>query len=444
MVKFTDDSAPSGGPAPGDIIPIVDVSDTTDDPAGSSKADTIQNVANAIALTNLSNVDTDKSKAPADGDVLTYDGTDWNAETPAVGGGGGNPYGADIVVAASGGDYTDLSTALAAATANQVIYVEAGSYSNAGVTVATEGITVIGQSRESTQVTFNSSATMTFSGDNVIIKNIRFNQSSTGTIQFTGDNAVVQDCYFHYTSSNTTLRAFYTSGERYVVANNYFQIDGNGADRLFEPAGAYGKIIGNHFELAYNSNDVDDGVLNIHGQNNTFSNNTVRCVAVNTAGQGFITFSTNESAITGNTFEPIATTMGGVVLDSCYRSAFTGNQVKGGTYSLWVDASSDIVVSGNMFTTYDDGIINASSSVSITGNAIYSYGGIIKGNGIELTSGTDKNTVTANTIRNFQNGISIADATCDANHLIGNVILDNGTAISDGGTGTVTANNITS
>lgn len=39
------------------------------------------------ALTDLTDVDTDKSKTPADGDVLTFDGTDWNAETPAGGGG---------------------------------------------------------------------------------------------------------------------------------------------------------------------------------------------------------------------------------------------------------------------------------------------------------------------------------------------------------------------
>jgi hypothetical protein len=38
------------------------------------------------ALDDLSDVDTDKSKTPADGDVLTYDGTDWNAEAAAGGG----------------------------------------------------------------------------------------------------------------------------------------------------------------------------------------------------------------------------------------------------------------------------------------------------------------------------------------------------------------------
>lgn len=40
----------------------------------------------ATVIDDLTDVDTDKSKTPADGDVLTYDGTDWNAE---AGGGGG-------------------------------------------------------------------------------------------------------------------------------------------------------------------------------------------------------------------------------------------------------------------------------------------------------------------------------------------------------------------
>jgi hypothetical protein len=50
MVKFTDDAAPTGGPTTSDKIPLVDVSDTTDDAAGSSKTDTIGNI---LALTTL-------------------------------------------------------------------------------------------------------------------------------------------------------------------------------------------------------------------------------------------------------------------------------------------------------------------------------------------------------------------------------------------------------
>jgi D-alanyl-D-alanine dipeptidase len=48
-------------------------------------------VSTVGGLDDLSDVDTDKSKTPADGDVLTYDGTDWNAEAAAAGGSGYAP-----------------------------------------------------------------------------------------------------------------------------------------------------------------------------------------------------------------------------------------------------------------------------------------------------------------------------------------------------------------
>lgn len=39
----------------------------------------------ATVIDDLTDVDTDKSKTPTDGDVLTFDGTAWNAETPSAG-----------------------------------------------------------------------------------------------------------------------------------------------------------------------------------------------------------------------------------------------------------------------------------------------------------------------------------------------------------------------
>lgn len=42
-------------------------------------------MSGTATLDSLSAVDTDKSKTPADGDVLTFDGTDWNAEASAAG-----------------------------------------------------------------------------------------------------------------------------------------------------------------------------------------------------------------------------------------------------------------------------------------------------------------------------------------------------------------------
>ena len=59
----------------------------------------------------------------------------------------------DIIVAPSGGDYTTLNAALAAASAGDVIYIKAGTYTeNATVAVGTSlnGITVIGENPSTT------------------------------------------------------------------------------------------------------------------------------------------------------------------------------------------------------------------------------------------------------------------------------------------------------
>lgn len=52
--------------------------------AQGSTADSALQDITGESLTDLSDVDTDKSKTPADNDVLTFDGTHWNAEAPAV------------------------------------------------------------------------------------------------------------------------------------------------------------------------------------------------------------------------------------------------------------------------------------------------------------------------------------------------------------------------
>lgn len=70
------------------IVAITDNASTTTYASNWLKLDYTDKVA---SLDDLTDVDTDKSKTPADGDVLTYDGSEWNAETPASSGGGASP-----------------------------------------------------------------------------------------------------------------------------------------------------------------------------------------------------------------------------------------------------------------------------------------------------------------------------------------------------------------
>ena len=87
-------------------------------------------------LTDLADVDTDKSKTPADGDVLTFDGTDWNAEVSAGGGGltASEKTGAytvltdeDVGVDSSGGVF-DITLKLSPG-AGDVVYIRDTGYS---------------------------------------------------------------------------------------------------------------------------------------------------------------------------------------------------------------------------------------------------------------------------------------------------------------------------
>jgi hypothetical protein len=67
----------------------------------------------ATVIDDLTDVDTDKSKTPADGDVLTYDGVHWNAETPSGGGGGGG-----MTALVKGVDYTAAADELVMVTSD--------------------------------------------------------------------------------------------------------------------------------------------------------------------------------------------------------------------------------------------------------------------------------------------------------------------------------------
>lgn len=121
---------------------IIEVSISTVNDPGSTQTltnktidadnNTITNIALGAeatgALTDLSDVDTDKSKTPADGDVLTFDGTDWNAETPSGGGSG------DVVGPASA---TDNAIVRYDGTTGKLIQ-------NSGVTIADSGLLNMG------------------------------------------------------------------------------------------------------------------------------------------------------------------------------------------------------------------------------------------------------------------------------------------------------------
>lgn len=193
MVKFTDDTAPTGGPSLSDKVPLVDVSDTTDSAEGSSKTDTLGNLIAAAPLTQLSDVDTDKSKTPADGDVLTFDGTDWNAETPAAGGGG-------MWTLVGTYDNTDFSSNVLSMTGlNGDTDIK---YKIVGTLVMTANGMLSFLINNDTTNTYLSSSSYTNSGDSTVTGD--FNSSTAG-LEASGGGAAVADIWdFEVTVMATT------------------------------------------------------------------------------------------------------------------------------------------------------------------------------------------------------------------------------------------------
>lgn len=100
MPKLTDKTIATTADS-GDFLHLVDVSDTTSDPAGTSKRITAGNLVtnNTDVVANTAKVSADgsikthsdvyTSMVPTDGQVLTFDDTNgWQAETPSAGGSG--------------------------------------------------------------------------------------------------------------------------------------------------------------------------------------------------------------------------------------------------------------------------------------------------------------------------------------------------------------------
>ena len=94
------------------------------------------------------------------------------------------PYANTITVATSGGDYDDLSEAVAAATTNQTILVYPGTYTDT-ITFAADGVTVIGMGKSQNVI-------LTQANANVVDFNTRsFTQMQNMTIRVTACNSDV-------------------------------------------------------------------------------------------------------------------------------------------------------------------------------------------------------------------------------------------------------------
>jgi hypothetical protein len=355
------------------------------------------------------------------------------AYVDASAGGGGNPYGADLVVAASGGDYTTLGQAVAAATAGQVIYVEPGTYTETADRTSAVAVRVIGHGTDS--IIDLGAYDITF-GAGSIIENIKVTKSNAGYLYTAGADVTFRDIYFNVTTASYS-KCIYSEGTHNTVHNCRIDSTTVGILNQIFMTGSYARV------------------------------DSITC-DINTLGSGealIILFGTssNYSAVTNCNLDAqqYASTVEGIRLDADNCIA-VGNVVKGFYYGIAIKASQ-CSVTGNYILGEQNGYCIDSQGIlnTISGNVLY---GASSSKGVGIQSASTKNSVTGNTMRgassgvgiyvdasntdisgnnlySWTTGISFSGSGVKYTNIVGNTITDYTTAINDTATATMAKGN---
>lgn len=378
------------------------------------------------------------STGATDGYVLTADGAGNSAwEASAGGGGGGNPYGADIVVATSGGDYTTLGAALAASSANDVIYVKAGTYTETALQTTAHKVTIIGEDRMSTLVDIGTYK-FEFNGSGTQIRNMGFivGGNANGYINPDCDDWLIDNCYFYDDHGLGNTVAVYGENIRGILTNNLFVSTGQVS--YFLRISSNRALISNN-QIYVGSGFSGRGLIHCTGGNSSITGNVIEATAGTLATIGIYTQSS--SGVSGNT---IRGCYQGIYVASLWN-AIAGNSIYGGKYGIQI-ASADNVVDGNVITpdtaTILYGVYVGASDCVVSNNRIRNVGSQA-GVGIYVAPAMDYTIMSGNNINNFTTGIEINASTSDKSIVTSNILLNNTTALTDNGTSTTSANNVT-
>jgi hypothetical protein len=309
--------------------------------------------------------------AIGEGDVLMYSAAEGLIPGQLPSGGGGQVT-VTKTVAPSGGDYTNLQDAIAAATDGWEIKLLPGTYSlTANLTISQANITVRGSGASS--IIDTGAYLLDSTGAHFTLEGVKVITSSVNDVMlnFHGDYWLVRDCWFDGRSATSCFVAF---GHYGIMSNNSIQI--------------YGHYQG----FNYNSS-----------QYSVFSNNTVTIDEV--ANNGIAGFNSSNILVSGNQF--IVTSGASqfhrypIGLSGNYIT-FTNNQyvaadVNGG--GIQVDGQN-CVVTGNILTNIDLGntfgiigygikFVN-SNGLGIVANNVIPSGNII----VDNASVTVRNNIT--------------------------------------------------
>lgn len=350
----------------------------------------------------------------------------------------------DIVVAASGGDYTTLGAALTAATSGQTIFVRSGTYSESAISIATTNLTIIGENRETTIISMGAN-NLTLSGSGLHLQNIKIS-STTGSQTYSSAKKCVHNCWFYSEGGSQTMR--FTSGVNcsYVgnifenqattgfkkiewvtetgsyVMSNQFVLNKNSSSSLYGAVSFNiddGAIVGNRFVLAGVATAANPAVSLISSKGLTFSNNHITYSA--TVGGGLLLEAgAMIYQVTDNTFYPIG-----------YKAIYAQNEaIIKGNYAYMNVGSGDY------------GVYADSGGLIIVGNRLYSGHTNATSAGIYLTSNAANCVINDNNIFRFGKSVDISNSACVRILVKGNILRDSTTPVNDSGVGTNVEGNV--
>lgn len=343
-------------------------------------------------------------------------------EWATISSGGQSPY--DAIVAASGGDYTTLGAALAAASNGWSIYVKEGTYTESAITCSLTNIHIVGENRENAVIDLGTT-TCAFSGAGTKVENLGVIMSS-GRINFDAARCVMKDCKIvnsGITASGSGVVGFGSSSGYATFMGNYYQSTHVTARStpLFRSAGGSGTIISNNVFIINTESTSAAGISLVDQA--TFSDNRVESSANISAGLGIVvggqftviannrftgfgalayTIKLNsvDATITGNNMAPGDSGLRAIYDASGGPNMITSNLIGPGgasCYGIFLDAGNSVVSNNyieNTSATSSFGIYveSARDNNVITGNLISTVG-----TGIQINaSSNDNNTVTSN------------------------------------------------
>lgn len=352
-----------------------------------------------------------------------------------AGGGGSNPYNADLIVASSGGDYTTLGEAVANATAGQVIYIEPGTYTETADHSSSVAVRVIG-TRASIVVL--GAYDITF-GAGSVVEGFTLNKTNAGYLYNTGEEVVYKNLYINV--NVTTAKTIWAAGANSRIENCHIESGTSAINNQIYVEGAYSRVS----NVTADITSVTNGqafILALNGVNISVVNCNIDASTYESGGEG-IRLQGNGGVVNGCTVSGFPYP---IRLNGTYCSA-TGNVLypnQNGA-GIYVTSARNTITGNNIYCSTNNikGIqcSSAGDYTAITGNLMYGASTVTSGhNGISIDSDADYCVISSNIVFNFYIG-TIVNSNCDNTMVVNNNLSANGTALTDNGIGTLSRNN---